>query len=153
MPQPFLTSSSTGVETPWQSLEDLLDALEQGFLDADDYVFDQIRQAWQPIRRHDGIVRAWDQRMSYRPPELRRIITTARRPSTGFPALSPDGHTPLATPIARLDTRRRPAPSLEEVPEVRRMVLMGEVLLITVLVSLLALGFVWIVRGMLGAIR
>ena len=57
----FRSSDSTGTELPWQTVDEMLDALEDGRLGADDYVFDATRQAWQPIRKHSEIVEAWDQ--------------------------------------------------------------------------------------------
>jgi len=104
----FRSNDAAGVEIPWQTIDDILDALEDGRLDADDYVFDRARQAWQPLRNHGEIVAAWDQRMSYRPPEHRRLITRARRPAEGFPALSAEGATPVSSPaLSRIEAAGR----------------------------------------------
>lgn len=145
----FVTSNATGVETPWQGLDQLLDALEDGRVDADDYVFDSVRQAWQPIRKHGGIVAAWDERMSFRPPEERRLIGTVRRATEGFPALSPEGITPVSSPaVSRIQARRMAHLMPEEVPAVRNSALAGSVALIVGVVTLIAVGLVWIVRGL-----
>jgi hypothetical protein len=146
----FRTSDAAGVELPWQTTDDLLDALEAGRLEAEDYVFDAVRQAWQPIRNHSEIVTAWDQRMSYRPPEQRRLISNARRPHEGFPALSSEGTTPVSSPaISRIEAQRRAAASTspDEIPAVRRAVAAGEVAFLLAVVGVLAAGLVMLARA------
>lgn len=148
MPVPFLTSNSAGVETPWLDIESLLDALEAGRLDPDDYVFDQVRQAWQPVKKHSGIVRAWDQRMSFRPPEERVLLGNARRPAEGFPALSPEGTTPVSSPaVSRIAARRDAAAQSDRL---HRAVGVAEVAVLVVLLTVLAVGLIWVVRGVMG---
>jgi hypothetical protein len=144
----FLTSNSDGVETPWLGMDSLLDALEAGLVDADDYVFDHARQAWQPIRKHSGIVAAWDERMSFRPPEHRQLLGVVRRPAEGFPALSPEGVTPVSTPAVSRIAARRAAEAKSE--RLHRAVGVMEVVVVVVLLTLLTLGLVWVVRGMMG---
>ncbi len=148
----FRSSDAAGVEIPWQTIDDLLDALEDGRLDAEDYVFDAARQAWQPIRNHAEIVAAWDHRMGYRPPEHRRIITRARRPAEGFPALSPEGATPMSSPaLSRIEAQRRAeaATSPDELPAVRRAFAVGEIAFVLVVIGVLAAGLVALVRGLI----
>lgn len=148
----FRSSDASGVEIPWQTVDDLLDALEDGRLDAEDYVFDAARQAWQPIRNHAEIVSAWDRRMGYRPPEHRRIITNSRRPAEGFPALSPEGATPVGSPaLSRIEARRRAeaAASPEEIPAVRRAFAVSEIAFVLVVIGVLTAGLVALVRGFL----
>jgi hypothetical protein len=144
----FRTSNAAGVETPWLTLDALLDGLEAGLVDADDYLFDRVRQAWQPIRKHAGVVAAWDQRMSFRPPEDRRVLGAVRRPAEGFPSLSPEGVTPVSTPAVSRIAARRAAEARAD----RVQLAMGfaEVALVVGLVVLLAAGLVLVVRGMLG---
>ncbi len=152
----FRSSDAAGVELPWQTIDDLLDALEDGRLDAEDYVFDAARQAWQPIRNHSEIVAAWEQRMGYRPPERRRVLTRARRPAEGFPALSPDGATPVGSPaLSRIEAARRAeakraesAPP-EEIPVVRRAFAVGEIGFVLLVMALLVAGMVVLVRGVM----
>jgi hypothetical protein len=147
----FLTSSSDGVETPWMGMDSLLDALEAGLVDADDYVFDHARQAWQPIRKHSRIVAAWDERMGFRPPEDRQLLGMVRRPVEGFPALSPEGITPISSPAVSRIAARRAAESRSEL--LHRAVGVTEVVVMVVLVAMLGLGLVWVVRGVLGLTR
>lgn len=144
----FLTSSSDGVETPWMGMDSLLDALEAGLVDADDYVFDHARQAWQPVRKHSAIVAAWEQRMSFRPPEARQLLGTVRRPAEGFPALSPEGVTPVSTPaVSRIAARR--AAELQS-DRLHRVAGVAELLGMAVLLAMLGVGLVWIVKGIVG---
>lgn len=147
----YRSSDPAGVETPWTSLDALLDALEAGQLDADDYVYDRARQAWQRIQRHDGIVAAWDQRMGYRPPEQRRLISSARRRPASFPSLMPDGVTPVGVPaLNRAEAHRRATRAPEDVPEVRRTIAALEALFVLVVLGLLAVGLVLGLRGVGG---
>ena len=146
----FLSNDANGVETPWQSVDDILDALEDGRLDAEDYVFDRTRQAWQPIRKHSELLAEWDRRMSYRPVEQRRIIANARRRAEGFPALSPEGVTPVRSPaVSRIDAARRAhgVPQVDEIPAVRRAVATGEILTVLVILAALGFGLVLLVRA------
>lgn len=139
----YRSSDPAGVETPWASLDALLDALEAGRLDADDYVYDRARQAWQRIQRHDGIVAAWDQRMAYRPPEQRRLISSARRQPAAFPSLMPEGVTPVGVPaLSRAEAHRRASRAPEDVPGVRRTIAALEALFVLVVLGLLAVGLV-----------
>lgn len=141
----FRSSNSAGAELPWQSIESLLDALEDGRLEADDYVFDAVRQAWQPARKHSEIVAGWHQRMSYRPLELRRPLGVVCRPAEGFPALSAEGMTPVSTPaLSRIEAAHR-ARLLqpEEMPSVRRAIAAGEVALVALLVGGIGFSLVW----------
>jgi hypothetical protein len=152
----FRSSDAAGVELPWQTIDDLLDALEDGRLDAEDYVFDAARQAWQPIRKHSEIVAAWNQRMGYRAPEHRRIITRARRPAEGFPALSPEGATPVGSPaLSRIEAKRRAeaAASPDEIPAVRRAFAAGEIAFVMVVIGVLAAGLVALVRGLIAMVQ
>jgi hypothetical protein len=149
----FRSSDSTGTELPWPSVDDLLDALEDGRLGAEDYVFDATRQAWQPIRKHSEIVDAWDQRMSYRPAEQRRLITNARRPAEGFPALSPEGITPVSTPaISRIEAARRANLPPEEIPAVRSAFAVGEVGFVLMVIALLGAGLVALARAFMSSV-
>src|SRR5918994_203210 len=146
----FLSNDSQGVETPWQSIEDILDAMEDGRLDAGDYIFDRTRRAWQPIRKHSELIAEWDRRMSYRPGEGRRVIGNARRPTEGFPNLSPEGTTPVRSPaVSRIATARREhsPPQVDEIPAVRRAVALGEVLTVLLMVAALGIGLVLLVRA------
>jgi hypothetical protein len=144
----FRSSDSTGTELPWQTVDEMLDALEDGRLGADDYVFDAARQAWQPIRKHSEIVDAWERRMAYRPPERRRLITDARRPAQGFPALSPEGITPVSTPaLSRIEAARRARRQPEEIPAVRSAFAVGELGFVVVVLGLLGAGLVALVRA------
>ncbi len=150
----YRSSDPTGVETPWASLDALLDALEAGQLDADDYVYDRARQAWQRIQRHDAIVAAWDQRMAYRPPEQRRLISSARRPDAAFPSLMPDGLTPAGVPaLSRAEAHRRASRAPEDVPEVRRTIAVLEALFVLMVLGLLAVGLVLGLRGIGGLLQ
>lgn len=150
----YRSSDPTGVETPWASLDALLDALEAGQLDADDYVYDRARQAWQRIQRHDGIVAAWDQRMAYRPPEQRRLISSARRPDAAFPSLMPDGLTPAGVPaLSRAEAHRRASRAPEDMPEVRRTIAVLEALFVLMVLGLLAVGLVLGLRGIGGLLQ
>jgi hypothetical protein len=150
----YRSSDPAGVETPWASLDALLDGLEGGQLDADDYVYDRTRQAWQRIQRHDGIVAAWDQRMGYRQPEHRRLISSARRQAAGFPSLMPDGMTPVAVPaLDRADAHRRATRAPEDVPQVRRTIAALEVLFVLLVLGLLAVGLVLGLRGVEGLLE
>jgi hypothetical protein len=144
----FMTSSSDGVETPWMGMDSLLDALEAGLVDADDYVFDHARQAWQPIRKHSGIVAAWEERMKFRPPEDRQLLGVVRRPAEGFPALSPEGVTPVSSPAVSRIAARRAAEA--ESGRLHRAVGIAEVVVLVVLLTLLTVGLIWVVRGMAG---
>ena len=146
----FLSNDANGVETPWQSIDDILDALEDGRLDAEDYVFDRTRQAWQPIRKHSELVEEWDRRMSYRPVEQRRIMANARRPAEGFPALSPEGATPVRSPaVSRIEAARRAhaPPQIDEIPAVRQAVAVGEIVTVLVIIAALGVGLLLLVRG------
>jgi|SRR5687767_2875636 len=146
----FLSNDAAGVETPWQSIDALLDALEDGRLDAGDYVFDRTRQAWQPIHKHSELVAEWERRMSYRPIEQRRVIANARRPAEGFPALSSEGATPVRSPaVSRIDAARRlhAPPQVDEIPAVRKAVATGEVLMVLVILAALGFGLVLLVRA------
>ena len=152
----FRSSDAAGVELPWQSIDDILDALEDGRLAAEDYVFDSVRQAWQPIRQHSELVEAWDRRMSYRPPEHRRTLAAARRPAEGFPALSPEGATPASSPaVSRIEAERRVAAhaaarvDVEEIPAVRRAIAFGEIVFAVVVLGLLAAGLIVMLRAMM----
>jgi hypothetical protein len=147
----FLTSSSDGVETPWMGMDSLLDALEAGLVDPDDYVFDHARQAWQPVRKHSAIVAAWDQRMSFRPPEARQLLGAMRRPAEGFPALSPEGVTPVSTPAVSRIAARRAAEARSE--RLHRAVGVTEAAVLVLLIATIGLGLVWVVRGMMGLTR
>jgi len=150
----FLTSNTSGVETPWLDIDSLLDALETGRLDPDDYVFDQIRQAWQPLKKHSGIVRAWDQRMGFRPPEERVLISSVRRPAEGFPALSPEGITPVSSPaVSRIHARRMARSAPDETTTFHRAMGTAEVVAVVILLTLLTVGLVWVVRGVMQAVR
>ena len=149
----FRSSDSTGTELPWQTIDDLLDALEDGRLGADDYVFDAARQAWQPIRKHSEIVDAWDRRMGYRAPEQRRLIANARRPVEGFPALSPEGATPVSTPaLSRIEAARRAKLPPEEIPAVRSAFAVGEVGFVLVVLGLLGAGLVALARAFMSSV-
>ena len=149
----FRSSDSTGTELPWQTVNEMLDALEDGRLGADDYVFDATRQAWQPIRKHSEIVEAWDQRMSYRPPERRRVIADARRPLEGFPALSPEGLTPVSTPaLSRIEAARRANRQPEEIPAVRNAFAIGEIGFVLVVLAMLGAGLVVLSRAFMSSV-
>jgi hypothetical protein len=89
----FRTSSVTGPESDWSAIGDLLDALETGAVLPDDFVFDAIRQSWQPIRSHTEIAAAWRERMRFRPADA--PLPFVPPPADGFPALSPEGITPI----------------------------------------------------------
>ena len=146
----FTSSDPAGTELPWQSVEAVLDALEDGRLAADDYVFDAARQAWQPIRKHDEIVAAWDRRMGYRPPGVRRLLGSTARPA-GFPALDPDGITPIASPAIVLpDVPVRPREEPES-PTAQRWAVAAGIAIILVLVGGLLIGFVMLGKGMQAA--
>ena len=152
----FRSSDAAGAELPWQTLDDILDALEDGRLAAEDYLFDAARQAWQPIRKHTEVVAAWDRRMGFRPPELRRTITNARRPVEGFPALSPAGATPVSSPaVSRIEAARRAQEHAaahtppDEIPAVRRAVALGETVFVVLVLGMLAAGLIVLVRAML----
>jgi hypothetical protein len=153
----FRSSDSTGTELPWQTVDDILDALEDGRLGADDYLFDATRQAWQPIRKHSEIVAAWEQRMGYRPPEARVALGESRRAAEGFPMLSPDGITPVSSPaVSRIEAarhaerlaRRQP----EEIPAVRHAFAVGEVGFVLLVIGLLGAGFVLLARAFMGSV-
>ena len=149
----FRSSDSTGTELPWQTVDELLDALEDGRLGADDYVFDATRQAWQPIRKHSEIVEAWDRRMGYRPPGLRRLIGDARRPREGFPALSPEGLTPVSTPaLSRIEAARRANRQPEEIPAVRSAFAIGEIGFVLVVLAMLGAGLVVLARAFMSSV-
>ncbi|HEU4828123.1 MAG TPA: hypothetical protein VFT04_02905 [Gemmatimonadales bacterium] len=149
----FRSSDSTGTELPWQNVDELLDALEDGRLDAGDYVFDATRQAWQPIRKHSEIVAAWDRRMGYRPPGQRRVIANARRPAEGFPALSPEGETPVSTPaVSRIEAARRARRQPEEIPVVRSAFAVGEIGFVLVVLAMLGAGLVALARAFMGSV-
>src|SRR5690606_10514263 len=155
MPIRFLSSNAAGAELPWQTMADLLDALEDGRLDADDYVFDPARQAWQPIRKHSEIVEAWERRMHYRPPEARRLLVSAARPQAGFPALSPEGTTPVSSPaVARIEAARaaRTPAQPEDIPAVRSAVVFGEAGFILVVLALLGAGLVLLAQAFVGVV-
>ena len=149
----FRSSDSTGTELPWQTVDEMLDALEDGRLDAADYVFDATRQAWQPIRNHSEIVEAWDRRMGYRPPEHRRLIANARRPVEGFPALSPEGITPVSSPaVSRIQAARQALRPPEEIPVVRSAFAIGEIGFVVVVLALLAAGLLLLVGAFTEAV-
>ena len=149
----FRSSDSTGTELPWQTVDEMLDALEDGRLGADDYVFDATRQAWQPIRKHSEIVEAWDRRMSYRPPQLRRLLGDARRPREGFPALSPEGVTPVSTPaLSRIEAARRANRQPEEIPAVRSAFAVGELGFVLVVLAMLGAGLVLLARAFMSSV-
>lgn len=149
----FLSSDSRGAELPWQTIDDLLDALEDGRLSAEDYLFDATRQAWQPIRNHSDVVEGWEQRMSYRPPEARRLLRSALRRPEGFPALSPEGITPVSSPaVSRIEAARR-AHALtppEEIPAVRSAFAAGELGFVLLVLALLGAGLVLLAQAFVG---
>ncbi|HEX6069260.1 MAG TPA: hypothetical protein VFZ18_05535 [Longimicrobiaceae bacterium] len=151
----FLSSDPRGAELPWQTIDDLLDALEDGRLSAEDYLFDATRQAWQPIRNHSEVVEGWEQRMSYRPPEARRLLRNAVRRPEGFPALSPEGITPVSSPaVSRIEAARR-AHALtppEEIPAVRSAFAAGELGFVLLVLGLLGAGLVLLAQAFVGAI-
>jgi hypothetical protein len=89
----FRTSSAAGPESGWSTIGDLLDALEIGTVSPDDFVFDAIRQSWQPLRSHGEIAAAWRERMRFRPADA--PLPFLPPPADGFPALSPEGITPI----------------------------------------------------------
>lgn len=89
----FRTSSSAGTESGWTTIGELLDALESGAVSPDDYLFDAIRQSWQPLRSHAEIAAAWRERMRFRPADA--PLPFVPPPADGFPALSPEGITPI----------------------------------------------------------
>ena len=89
----FRTSSSAGTESGWTTIGELLDALESGAVSPDDYLFDAIRQSWQPLRSHGEIAAAWRERMRFRPADA--PLPFVPPPADGFPALSPEGITPI----------------------------------------------------------
>ena len=92
----FRTSSATGPESGWSTIGDLLDALETCVVSPDDFVFDAIRQSWQPLRSHPEIAAAWRERMRFRPADA--PLPFLPPPADGFPALSPEGNTPIGVP-------------------------------------------------------
>ena len=148
----FLSSDPAGIELPWQSVEAVLDALEDGRLAADDYLFDAVRQAWQPIRKHDEVVAAWDRRMGYRPPERRRLLGSAVRRPVGFPALDSDGITPVSSPAVARPLRRPHTIEDPETPAARRWgALVGAALVVGFIAAMLW-GFVRIGRGVLALV-
>ena len=148
-PARFLSSDPAGIELAWQSIEAVVDALEEGRLAADDYLFDAARQAWQPIRKHDEIVAAWDRRMAYRPPELRRLIGSAVRRPVGFPALDPDGITPTSSPAVARPLRRPHGFEDPETPAARRWGAVVGVALVVGFIAAMLWGFVRMGRGLL----
>jgi len=89
----FRTSSATGTDSAWSTIGALLDALESGAVSPDDFVFDTIRQSWQPLRSHGEIAAAWRERMRFRPADA--PLPFVPPPADGFPALSPEGVTPI----------------------------------------------------------
>lgn len=151
----FRSSDAAGVELPWHTVDDILDALEDGRLDAEDYVFDAARQAWQPIRKHSELVEAWERRMSYRPVEARRPITGAKRAAEGFPALSPEGITPVSSPaVSRIDAaRRRNPPQLEEIAAVRRAFAAGEIGAVLLILAAFTAGLLLMVRALVRLVQ
>ena len=149
----FRSSDSAGTELPWQTIDDILDALEDGRLDAEDYVFDATRQAWQPIRKHSELVDAWDRRMGYRPPGQRRLIGNARRPAEGFPAPSAEGVTPVSTPaLSRIEAARRARLQPEEIPAVRSAFAIVEVGFVLVVLAMLGAGLVALARAFMSSV-
>src|SRR5512141_2391298 len=97
----FRTSSAAGTEFGWSTIGDLLDALESGAVSPDDFVFDAVRQSWQPLRSHREIAAAWRERMRFRPADA--PLPFVPPPADGFPALSPEGITPI-----RVEAVQRP---------------------------------------------
>ena len=95
----FRTSAATGPEAGWSTMGDLLDALESGAVSPDDFVFDAIRQSWQPLRSHGEIAAAWRERMRFRPADA--PLPFVPPPAAGFPALSPEGITPIGVAAVR----------------------------------------------------
>ena len=95
----FRTSSALGTESGWRTVGELLDALECGAVSPDDYVFDGIRQSWQPLRSHGEIAAAWRERMRFRPADA--PLPFVPPPADGFPALSPEGITPVGVAAVR----------------------------------------------------
>ena len=151
MSVPFLTNDASGIETPWLDLESLLDAIEAGRVDADDYLFDRARQAWQPVRTHRGVVAAWEQRMGFRPPEARRVLGSTRRAAEGFPALSPEGITPVSSPVvSRIEAQRTARAAPGSATTFYRAMGIAEAVVVMLLMALLAVGLVWVVRGIMG---
>jgi hypothetical protein len=103
--------AAAGAGTPlfWQTLDAVLDALEDGRLAGDDYLFDAVRQSWQPIGRHPEVAAGWSERMRFRPPAERRELDAVERHPAAFPALSPEGITPTGTPAVSRDLAARAA--------------------------------------------
>ena len=145
----FLSSDPAGIELSWTSVESVLDALEEGRLAADDYLFDAARQAWQPIRKHDEIVAAWERRMGYRPPELRWLLSSAVRRPFGFPALDPDGVTPTSSPAVARPVRGPHVVEDPETPTARRWVAAVGIALVIGFTVAVLWGFVRIGRGLM----
>ena len=145
----FLSSDPAGIELSWTSVESVLDALEEGRLAADDYLFDAARQAWQPIRKHDEIVAAWERRMGYRPPELRRLLSSAVRRPVGFPALDPDGVTPTSSPAVARPVRGPHVVEDPETPTARRWGAADGIALVIGFTVAVLWGFVRIGRGLM----
>jgi hypothetical protein len=103
----FRTSPAAGAECSWSTIGEVLDALESGAVSPDDFVFDAIRQSWQPLRSHGEIAAAWRERMRFRPADA--PLPFVPPPVDGFPALSPEGITPLGVDAVQRPVVRPPA--------------------------------------------
>ena len=95
----FRISAAAGPESGWSTIGALLDALESGAVSPDDFVFDATRQSWQPLRSHGEIAAAWRERMRFRPADA--PLPFVPPPAEGFPALSPEGVTPIGVAAVR----------------------------------------------------
>jgi hypothetical protein len=102
-------AADSGTSLCWQTLDAVLDALEDGRLAGDDYLYDAVRQSWQPIRRCPEVAAGWSERMRFRPPAERRELDAVERLPAAFPALSPKGVTPTGTPAVSRNLAARAA--------------------------------------------
>ena len=148
MDVPFRTSSLTGPDSGWSTIGDLLDALESGAVLPDDFVFDAIRQSWQPIRSHSGIAAAWRERMRFRPADA--PLPFLPPPADGFPALSPEGVTPIG--VAAVQRPVVPATARDADPRHPWLTMAAGAGLLLVIVVMLAL-LVGAGRVLVGTVR
>jgi hypothetical protein len=63
----FRCSDDSGAEFSWDTVTEVLDALEAGVLDPRAHLFDAARQCWQVAGAHPEVRAAWEERRRFRP--------------------------------------------------------------------------------------
>jgi hypothetical protein len=90
----YAVADAVGTTRLFPGVEALLDALEQGLLGGEDFVFDSGQKVWIRLKDHPAVQAGWLARQRFRPLDDRNTLAGVEANSLDFPNLGDDGITP-----------------------------------------------------------